>query len=135
MDVQATITAVTAAAETVAGLRGYDHPPASASVPALVVGPADGQFLTYDSSSGSHDLMLTGLLLVSEASDRAGWSALNGFLAPSGSGSVKAAIEADQDLGNVAHYVAVTAASGVGLYEVGGQQYYGTKLSITVGCY
>lgn len=134
MDVQAIISAVATAAETITGLRGYDYPPGSASVPALVVGPADGQFLTYNSSSGSDDLALTGLLLVSEASDRAGWLALNGFLAAAGAGSVKAAIESNAGLAALVDFVSVTGASAVGLYEVGGQQYYGCKLAMMVGC-
>lgn len=135
MDVQAVITAVNTRLDTIAGLRVFDHPVGQLPVPATVTSVATGRFLTYDTSTGSHDLMLQVRLFVTAASDRAGHTALNAYLANTGASSVKTAIEADQTLGGTTHFVAVTAVSGFGTYAVGDQELFGCTFDVMTGCY
>lgn len=105
--------AVAAKLSTIEGLRVHARVPESIAVPAAIVAPDSGTFLTYDStmSGDSDDYTFIITLLVSRASERAGQVKLDGYLARSGPASVKAAIEADgADLDGVVDSVSVTEA-------------------------
>ena len=85
------------------------------SPPAVMIVPSDIQ---YDEAfnRGHHLWNFTVQILVSAATDIGGQVNLDGYLAPSGSGSVKAAIESDITLGGVAQNLHVTRCSGYRLY-------------------
>lgn len=119
----------------ISGLRVYDTVPDSVAVPAAVVTIAPGDFLDYDVtlSDGADNLHFSVLLLVSKASERAGQDQLDGYLAPTGASSVKAALEGDNTLGGVSQWVAVSSARNYGYRTVGDTEYLGCELAIDVG--
>jgi len=136
MDIQTIITEVNTALDTIAGLRCFDFPPDQVPVPAAVTELSTaGQFVIYDTSSGSHDLRLQVRLFVAKASDRASAKALHAYLAPTGASSIKAAIEGGSSLLTVVDYVIVSGASGFGVYQVGDQQLLGCTFDVTLGCF
>lgn len=117
--------------KTIEGLRTYPRIPESINVPAAIVTLDQ---CTFDStmSRGSDDLTFVVYLLTSIASDRAGQDTLYGYIDGSGTTSVKAAIEADQDLGGTAMYAVVTEVKDIGKTEVGENKYYSARFTVTV---
>jgi hypothetical protein len=95
---------------TISGLKTYDHIPDSIAVPAGVVGQLD---LTFDTTfnRGYDSATCTILLIVGRMSESAGQTKLDGYLASTGSTSVKAAIEGDQTLSGAVQTLRVTQAS------------------------
>lgn len=95
---------------TISGLRVYDHVPDSVNVPAAVVGQLD---ITFDASfnRGFDNATCTIILIVGRMSEQAGQSKLDGYLAGTGSTSVKAAIEADVTLQGAVQTLRVTQAT------------------------
>lgn len=95
---------------TISGLRVYDHVPDSVNVPAAVVGQLD---ITFDASfnRGFDNATCTIILIVGRMSEQAGQSKLDGYLAGTGSASVKAAIEADVTLQGAVQTLRVTQAT------------------------
>lgn len=119
---------------TIDGLRVYDTVPGNVMVPAAVVAPAPGTFITYDETvDGAADLTLTVTMLVSTAVDRVAQGNLDAYLASTGDRSVKAAIDGDIELGGTAHYASVTEARNYGLVPYNGVEYLGCELLVTVG--
>lgn len=118
--------------QTIAGLRVYDTVPGEVSPPAAVVRP---ESITFDSSMsrGSDDFVFTVLVLVSTAVDRVAQDKLDGYLDGAGALSVKAAIEADPDLGGAADWTNVTGVRNYGLVEYAGVPYLGAEFVIHVG--
>lgn len=114
---------------TISGLRvcSVDR----VSVPAAVVGEVE---IDFDQSMGRGlDAMEWKIrVYASSASDRAGLTKLNSFLAGSGALSVKAAIEGDRTLGGAAQTLRVVRVGGYGVYEVAGQQYMGAEFTVAV---
>lgn len=93
-------TGISSAADTVTGLRCYDYMPLKPELPALIVG--------WPSSFNPHTLEVPGIdyeipcyLLVPFRQDRSADSALMALLAPTGAGSVLAAVEASKTLGGL----------------------------------
>jgi len=95
---------------TITGLRVYDHVPDSVNVPGAVVGQLD---ITFDASfnRGFDNATCTIILIVGRMSEQAGQSKLDGYLAGTGSTSVKAAIEADVTLQGAVQTLRVTQAT------------------------
>jgi len=95
---------------TIAGLKCYDHIPDSVNVPGAVVGQLD---LNFDATlnRGFDNATCTILLIVGRMSESAGQTKLDGYLASTGSTSVKAAIEADATLSGAVQTLRVTSAT------------------------
>ncbi len=95
---------------TITGLKAYDHIPDSINVPGAVVGQLD---IDFDASlnRGFDRASCTILLIVGRMSESAGQTKLDGFLASSGSTSVKAAIEGDVTLSGAVQTLRVTNAT------------------------
>lgn len=125
--------ALAAKLDTINGLFVYDTLPGTVDVPAAIVQPAVGQFVTYDTSTGSDDYNFTVLLIVSAADDGIAQDALDAYVAASGPVSIKATIEADPDLGGVVDYAIVSSATDYGLHEVGAVNYWGCRFPVVVG--
>lgn len=83
--------------------------------PAIMVAPGETQ---YDQAfNRGHDLWtFTVQVLVGAAADQGAQATLDAYLAPSGSGSIKTAIESDQTLGGKVLNLQVTQCSGYRLY-------------------
>ena len=106
---------------TISGLKTYDHIPDSVNVPAGIVGQLD---MTFDATfnRGFDSATCTVLLIVGRMSEQAAQAKLDGYLAGSGSTSVKAAIEADATLSGTVQTVRVAAATA-GSVQVAGNDY------------
>ena len=95
---------------TITGLKTYDYIPDSVNVPGAVVGQLD---LNFDATfnRGFDNTTCTILLIVGRMSESAGQTKLDGYLASTGSTSVKAAIEADATLSGAVQTLRVTSAT------------------------
>ena len=95
---------------TITGLKTYDYIPDSVNVPGAVVGQLD---LNFDATfnRGFDNATCTILLIVGRMSESAGQTKLDGYLASTGSTSVKAAIEADAPLSGAVQTLRVTSAT------------------------
>lgn len=118
---------------TVGGLRVHTRAPGVIVPPAALVVPADGAFLTFDSTmdGDSDDLELIVLLLVSKAKDEKGQERLDAYLAPIGEKSVRAAINAFEPADGI-HYMRATEARNYGVVEYNSVEYLGCELAVSV---
>jgi hypothetical protein len=109
---------------TISGLRTHDTAPSQINPPSAVVVPGDPA-IRYDSTMarGSDDYLFMVHLFVSFAVDRTAQDKLDGYLSGSGATSVKAAIEADETLGGVAHFTRVKEVREYGEKDYGDQRY------------
>ena len=113
---------------TITGLKTYDYIPDSVNVPGAVVGQLD---LDFDASlnRGLDRASCTILLIVGRMSESAGQTKLDGYLASSGSTSVKAAIEADVTLGGAVQTLRVTNATA-GSVQVAATDYLAYRYTV-----
>ena len=113
---------------TISGLKTYDYIPDSVNVPGAVVGQLD---LDFDASlnRGLDRASCTILLIVGRMSESAGQTKLDGYLASSGSTSVKAAIEADVTLGGAVQTLRVTNATA-GSVQVAATDYLAYRYTV-----
>jgi hypothetical protein len=118
---------------TIVGLNAYDTVPGTLTVPAAIVEP-DEPVIVFDSTMGrgSDDLYFTVLVLVQIGTVRAAQDALDAYLAGSGTGSVKAAVEGDMSLGGVVSFARVARADGYATYKFNGVDYAGVRFRIEV---
>lgn len=123
--------AIQAALQTISGLRVYDTVPASVGeLPAAWVVPIGG---TYDFDVGGdmeHRFEII-LLVRSGGSLAEAQDAIDGYLAESGTGSVKAAVDA-ATLSTHADAIRVTGYRDYGGMEYAGQPYLGVRFDIVV---
>ncbi len=119
--------------DTISALTVYDTMPENVSLPAAIVYPSPGSFLTYQTMDGAVDLDFIVIVLVSSAVDDLAQDELDGYLANSGALSIKAAIDADPSLGGAAHFAGMTEARNYGLHEFGNAQYFGCEFAVSVG--
>jgi hypothetical protein len=125
-------TALATRLATISGLHVHATMPGSVTTPAAIVQPGGGQFLAFDQAMGVgiDDLTLSVLVVVSAGDERIAQTQLDAYLAPTGTGSVKAAV--DGDLGGTVDYATVTGAQNYGLHEIGGTPYWGAELLVSV---
>lgn len=102
--------------------------------PALVVSPADGDFLSYTVAMGDGvaDAQLTIAVFVQYGEDRSAIAELMPYLADTGSQSVYAIVAADPTLGGVVDSALVQAARGFGPYTYGAARYLGVEFPVEV---
>jgi hypothetical protein len=117
--------------QTITGLRTKNVSPGQITPPCAIVEPPPIDYLiTFD--QGYWDINPTITVFTSASMDRAGQRALMGYADPSGSGSVYAAIAADQTLGGKVDFCAVQSFRPLGLEEVGILEYYGGVFTLHV---
>lgn len=115
---------------TTISVRSYDSIPSIITPPCAVVGQLD---MTFDSAMGRgmDEASIEIDVIVPRMSERAGQKKLDDFLAGSGAGSVKAAIEGDKTLGAKVDTLRVISATS-GNYDSGGISYLAYRYRITV---
>lgn len=130
-DVTAVLEAVAAKVSGIGGLRAFAYAPDSIAPPTAVV---EIDRVEYDSNfvRGCDELMVRISVFVSRADDRSGLAKLKTFMAGSGAGSVKAAVEADPTLGAVVETLNVDSVDQIGARQVGDVWYYGCDLNLRV---
>jgi len=100
-------TAMGTALSTVPNLRVRELLPAMVTPPMAVVAPTSIEY-DLNAQNGLHRYLFTVTVFVVKADDRAAQLKVDPFVAPSGSGSVKGALEADRTLGGVVNTLRVT---------------------------
>lgn len=117
--------------QTIAAIRTYyDTIPDSINTPAAIVGQVEVEF---DASMvrGSDRGLVDVLLFASRMSERSGQDLLDGFLASTGSSSVKTAIEADPTLSGAVDTTRVIRATPIAT-TIAGVEYLGYRYEIEV---
>lgn len=97
----------------------------------MVVGPAEIQY-DLAMQRGLDRWTITILGLVGAVSDRGAQENLDLWLAPSGSSSIKTAIESDTTLGATVASVQAQTASGYKRYQYGGSELLGCEWQVEV---
>jgi hypothetical protein len=134
VDIPAIRKALADAVGTIAGVQTF------AVVPDQIVAPAFGAGeveIDYDQAfrggnAGLSVILCKGRLYAARAQGAPGQTNLDGYLASSGSQSVKAAIEVDKTLGGACATLRVENVRGYGTYQVGGVDYYGAEFDVRV---
>lgn len=129
--------AIADAVDTIAGVKCYAFVPNGLTVPAFVVGEVDINY--HQSYGGLSELVVTCFLYTSASTDRSGQRSLDGYLAPNGDLSVKAAIEATRvpgtgALSGTCDDVQVQRVTGYRTYspDNGTTTYYGAEFTVRV---
>lgn len=115
---------------SISGLRIYDTVPDSINVPAAVVGMLD---FSFDTSIGrGFDTATLDLILITgRMSERSAQNSLDGYLAGSGSGSIKTVLENNKTLSGACQTLRVTTATS-GSLQVGGVDYLAYRFRVEV---
>lgn len=119
--------------ETIAGVRAYDAEPGTPALPAAIVSEVSGE---YDQTVGSGSLTrytATVVLLVrnqKRAEDVA--HELDEYLQPTGSKSVRVAVNGDPTLGGVADKALVLRFRDAGIVERNSQPHVGAFLDVEI---
>jgi hypothetical protein len=98
------------ALDTIAGLRCYDYVPDGLVVPCAVIEPLEVTFHEASVPSGTQYYRAYVLVIVGRMSDRGASDKLDGYLANTGAGSVRVAIETDPTLGGACSTLMVSSA-------------------------
>ena len=116
--------------QTITGLRVYDLIPDVVVPPCAVVGQLDFQF-DIDNARGLDQASVDVYVIVQRISERTGQDKLDLFLAGSGVGSIKTAIESDRTLGGLVDTLRVTSADS-GTYASGDQSFLSYRYNVTI---
>lgn len=131
MDVQAIQQGLANAADNITGLMAFPSLPDSIEPP--VFAPIELEIEYHQSFGGLTQILFTCGVYVSRGDSTTGRAALVGYLAPSGSGSILAALEADKTLGGAAGTLVVERVRGAyRLYTIGGTDYLGANFDVRV---
>ena len=118
--------------DTIAGLRVYEvAPEVVQELPAAIVDQG-GPFIKYDQVMGAADARYSFevLLLVASADQDQAWADLKPYLAPTGSSSVKAAV--DGTVGGNADWARVVQVSKAGQVTFQRHSYWGATFQVEV---
>ena len=133
MDIAAIRAGLAAAVvNSISGMQTMPTVPDRIDPPTFSAGEVEIDYNQTSSVGGLTVLLCKGRLYSSRADVAAGQANLDGYLAPTGALSIKAAIEADKTLGGACRTLHVERAHGYGRYEVGGVDYYGIQLDVRV---
>lgn len=116
---------------TISGLRTSATIPDQINPPIAVVSI---DAIVYDEafSRGLDEYQFTVTLFVGRVAERSAQNSLDAYLAPTGAGSVKTAIEGDRSLGGKAQTLRVTDMLGVSPTTVGDVSYLTAQFAVTV---
>lgn len=116
---------------TISGLRTSATIPDQINPPIAIVGL---QRIIYDEAFSrgldEYEFMVT--VFVGRVAERSAQNTLDAYLAPTGSGSVKTAIEGDRTLGGKAQTLRVTDMAGLNPVTVGDVSYLSAQFTVTV---
>jgi hypothetical protein len=118
---------------TIAGLRVSDTVKGEISPPSAMVGlPQDVNYHAAMGTNPKFDLTFEIWVFTSKAWDRTGQLQLTGYLNPNGPKSIRAAIEADRQLGGVVDDCHVARGRAVTVEEFGVIGYFGGVWTVPV---
>lgn len=116
--------------QTITNLRVYDLIPDIVTPPCAVVGQLDFTF-DIDNMRGLDQASVDVYVIVQRISERTGQDKLDNFLAGSGNGSIKTAIESDRTLGGLVDTLRVISAES-GTYNSGDQSFLSYRYNLTI---
>ena len=116
---------------TISGVNAFAYPAPNPPVPAAIVAPGPSEYdQTFRNSLTRISFVVR--MLVGRADDDTAADSLYAYLDPTGSSSVKAAIEGDKTLGGVVDDACVTRHDTPGLFDYGGQPLLGVEFTVEV---
>lgn len=113
---------------TIDGLRASAFIQPKIVPPMALISPGGGRY--DDTFAGSMTAEFGVLVLVSRADDRSAQARLDDYITPTGTYSVKAAIDADPTLGGSVGTASVIGWSDPAEFEVGGASYFGVEFTV-----
>jgi len=116
--------------QTITNLRVYDLIPDVVVPPCAAVGQLDFTF-DIDNARGLDQASVDIYVIVQRISERTGQDKLDLFLAGSGTGSIKTAIESDRTLGGLVDTLRVISADS-GTYASGDQSFLSYRYNVTI---
>lgn len=116
--------------QTITNLRVYDLIPDVIVPPCAVVGQLDFTF-DIDNARGLDQAAVDVFVIVQRISERSGQDKLDNFLAGSGSGSIKTALESDRTLGGLVDTLRVISADS-GTYTSGEQSFLSYRYNLAI---
>jgi hypothetical protein len=116
--------------QNITNLRVYDLIPDVIVPPCAVVGQLDFTF-DIDNMRGLDQASVDVYVIVQRISERSGQDKLDNFLAGSGTGSIKTAIESDRTLGGLVDTLRVISAES-GTYTSGEQSFLSYRYNLTI---
>ena len=122
--------AIKANLQTITNMRVYDQIPDVIVPPCAVVGQLDFTF-DVDNQRGLDQASVDVYVIVQRISERAGQDKLDLYLAGSGNGSVKTALESDRTLGGLVDTLRVITAES-GTYQTGDQTFLSYRYNLTI---
>ena len=131
MTVGALRTGLTTNLAAISGLRTSSFIPDNPTPPIAVVIP---QRIEFDAamSRGMDTYTFEVIVIAQRASERGAQDALDGYCNPTGSTSIKAALQSDRTLGGAAFDLRVTEMSSYSPLSVGDTVYLSATFSVTV---
>ena len=116
--------------QTITNMRVYDTIPDVVVPPCAIVGQLDFTF-DIDNARGLDQASVDIFVLVQRFSERTGQDKLDLFLAGSGSGSIKTALESDRTLGGLVDTLRVISADS-GTYTSGEASFLSYRYNVTI---
>jgi hypothetical protein len=116
---------------TISGLRTANLIPDQVNPPIAIITP---ETITYDTAfaRGLDEYNFTILVVVHRVAERSAQSSLDAFCNPTGSTSIKTAIESDRSLGGTAQTLRVTNLRTYQALSVGDVDYLAAEFSVVV---
>jgi len=122
--------AIKANLQTITNMRVYDQIPDVVVPPCAVVGQLDFTF-DIDNQRGLDQASVDVYVIVQRISERSGQDKLDVYLAGSGTGSVKTALESDRTLGGLVDTLRVITAES-GTYNSGDVTFLSYRYNLTI---
>jgi hypothetical protein len=116
--------------QTITRLRVYDTIPDVVTPPAAVVGQLDFTF-DIDNARGLDQASVDIYVIVQRISERTAQDKLDEFLAGTGEGSIKTALESDRSLGGLVDTLRVISAES-GTYTSGEQSFLSYRYNLAI---
>jgi hypothetical protein len=117
--------------ETIDGLRAYDTAPETVVPPAVIIKPAPGQLIDYNTATGVDDLRFVLILVVPRRDEQAAQGELDSYLARTGPNSIYATVSGLAIPGT--DFAEVMNASDYGGYTYANETFFGCKFLVAVG--
>lgn len=130
----ASITAIRSALATnllTAGVRSGATIPDLVNPPFAVIAPSGATYhKAFNNALTQYDFTVT--LIVGRASERNGQNTLDTYCSPTGSSSIRVAVESDKTLGGVAYDTVVTDMRNYGSIVIGETTYLAAEFNVAV---
>ena len=116
---------------TITGLRSGPTIPDNVNPPYAIVAPSSVDYhRAFNNALSTYNFTVT--LVVGRVSERTAQNSLDAYCSPSGSSSIRVAIEADKTLGGVVFDTIVTGMRNYGSVTIGENTYLAAEFDIAV---